>query len=146
MEPSLINLDGHQNMLTDVRDREDLARRFETNLCVESDRLLPRITPQKHALIAFDHRESSSQEGRRETLTLKLRQRGHATQAVLILLRKNIIPLEVEGGDADELMIDEGPEMERELIGVTLEDAILHCPVRTQDFMSDDMGVYGFNS
>ena len=59
---SLVDLNRHQPMLTNVLNGEELTMGFESDLGVKTDGLLAGITPQERALVLLDHRKGRSQE------------------------------------------------------------------------------------
>ena len=74
------------------------------------------------------------------------RKSRHASQAILISVRKFIVFLEIERGHTHKLFVDKSTKMESKLIIVTLEDTIFERAIEPQHPLSDVMGIDRFDS
>lgn len=133
-------------MFTDVGDGEMLACRNEAYFLIKSHGLLTSIAPEKSTLVLFNYREGGSKESRGETLPLEVGECCHSSQAELIGISEFFIPLEIKRSHTDKPLIHEGTKVKGELIIITLENTVIHCPIRPKHLMANRMSVYSFDS
>jgi hypothetical protein len=133
-------------MASNFRKFKKITGGFEANLKVVPHGALPGVTPQKRTLILLDHGEGGFEQRGRVTLPLIIRESGHATQAVLVLVGEILIALKVEGGHTHKLFIDEGTQMKRQFILISWVHTILDSAKGPQHLESQGVRVDRFNS